>query len=673
MRLILFIILILVIITITNTNSYGEQVPNWVKNTAGWWATDSISEIEFINAIEFLINVDIIHVNLIETELSSQEIPEWVKNTAGWWATDSISEIEFINAIEFLIDNGIISIEKKCSDSIDKDGNNIPDVLEDQMEKFVGIQRIQDLNFSNCNFPKDLSNYDFKNVDFSNSNISNTILRNTNFSNSVLHNTDFSNSKLHGIVFFESDLDNVNFENSEFSTMPSNFDRVIVYFNETKSNVTCTFENCSLHMLHVPGIETSNENRLAFGKDNIPLNMIREKTIQDSSDKRIMYILSPTFILNEINDVNFQTANLEYSVFGNNYFENVDFSKANISSAVFYNSNFIKTQFSDRFIMNEFVKSVESERKLFGENENIEIFISNLIFHTDNFKDVQLKHTIGYPMINWSLGMLIDNDENILIVANTDDHTIDIFSLDNFELLQSFTSPIQFECLTTHTWTKTTGCSNEHRNLPTSIAKLNEKIFVAYGWQNEIQVFNSQGEYLYKFGQMGNKSEEFIDPFNINIWEEKLYVLDSGNNRIKIFDENSNYEDEFLTSVLPDNNSPIDFSIYDGEIFVAYDLNSHISRFNLEGQLIEIIDLSPHIEADSISSIHVKDELMAISDSSQHQIIIFDLSGKPQISFGEKGNGYGQFNSPQDVIFEDSLLFVSDAYNYRIQIFDIIR
>ena len=35
-------------------NAFGEYVPDWVKNTAGWWATDAISETEFVNAIEFL-------------------------------------------------------------------------------------------------------------------------------------------------------------------------------------------------------------------------------------------------------------------------------------------------------------------------------------------------------------------------------------------------------------------------------------------------------------------------------------------------------------------------------------------------------------------------------------------------------------------------------------------
>ena len=38
------------------------NIRSWVKNTAGWWATDAISEDEFVNAIEFLINIGIINI-----------------------------------------------------------------------------------------------------------------------------------------------------------------------------------------------------------------------------------------------------------------------------------------------------------------------------------------------------------------------------------------------------------------------------------------------------------------------------------------------------------------------------------------------------------------------------------------------------------------------------------
>ena len=97
-------------------DAFAENVPEWVKNTAGWWATDAISETEFVNAIEFLVNENIIQVSVTQTSETSQGVPDWVKNTAGWWATDAISETEFVNAIAYLIKVGIIQVEIELPD-----------------------------------------------------------------------------------------------------------------------------------------------------------------------------------------------------------------------------------------------------------------------------------------------------------------------------------------------------------------------------------------------------------------------------------------------------------------------------------------------------------------------------------------------------------------------------
>lgn len=42
--------------------------------------------------------------------IASDSIPAWIKNTASWWATDQISETEFLRAIGYLIDNEIIRV-----------------------------------------------------------------------------------------------------------------------------------------------------------------------------------------------------------------------------------------------------------------------------------------------------------------------------------------------------------------------------------------------------------------------------------------------------------------------------------------------------------------------------------------------------------------------------------
>ena len=46
----------------------------------------------------------------IKSQSSVQEIPSWIKNTAKWWSEDSVTDDEFLSALEFLVKSGIIRI-----------------------------------------------------------------------------------------------------------------------------------------------------------------------------------------------------------------------------------------------------------------------------------------------------------------------------------------------------------------------------------------------------------------------------------------------------------------------------------------------------------------------------------------------------------------------------------
>ena len=90
---------------------FTVSVPTWVKNTAGWWSEDKISEDEFVRGIEFLIKERIIdNVKTGSVKSTSSSVPTWVKNTAGWWSEDKISEGEFVKGIEYLVKTGIIQV-----------------------------------------------------------------------------------------------------------------------------------------------------------------------------------------------------------------------------------------------------------------------------------------------------------------------------------------------------------------------------------------------------------------------------------------------------------------------------------------------------------------------------------------------------------------------------------
>ena len=102
-------------------NAFAESVPDWVKNTAGWWATDQIDDSSFLQGIQFLIKEGIMLVSSTEISGSSetQDVPAWIKNTAGWWADDKISEGEFVNAIQYLVKVGIINVQKQLTPQIE--------------------------------------------------------------------------------------------------------------------------------------------------------------------------------------------------------------------------------------------------------------------------------------------------------------------------------------------------------------------------------------------------------------------------------------------------------------------------------------------------------------------------------------------------------------------------
>jgi len=102
---------------VPNSSAQEEtQIPNWVKNNAGWWAANEISEKEFLAGIEYLINNNIIFIPFMpcgessDPTLEAKPIPNWVKKNAGWWATDQIDDSSFLQGIQYLVQKGIIVV-----------------------------------------------------------------------------------------------------------------------------------------------------------------------------------------------------------------------------------------------------------------------------------------------------------------------------------------------------------------------------------------------------------------------------------------------------------------------------------------------------------------------------------------------------------------------------------
>ena len=88
------------------------NIPDWIKNNAGWWATDQIADSDFVSGIQYLISQGIMKIPSTTpgSGTGSDEIPSWIKNNAGWWANNQISDTDFVSGIQYLIENGIMKL-----------------------------------------------------------------------------------------------------------------------------------------------------------------------------------------------------------------------------------------------------------------------------------------------------------------------------------------------------------------------------------------------------------------------------------------------------------------------------------------------------------------------------------------------------------------------------------
>jgi len=90
------------------------KIPLWVKNNANWWSNDEITDDDFVAGMRYLIEQNMMNVPqhkvTILEPIHEIVLPDWVKNNAAWWADGLVSDREFVQAIEWLIDEEVMTV-----------------------------------------------------------------------------------------------------------------------------------------------------------------------------------------------------------------------------------------------------------------------------------------------------------------------------------------------------------------------------------------------------------------------------------------------------------------------------------------------------------------------------------------------------------------------------------
>jgi sugar lactone lactonase YvrE len=203
------------------------------------------------------------------------------------------------------------------------------------------------------------------------------------------------------------------------------------------------------------------------------------------------------------------------------------------------------------------------------------------------------------------------------------------------------------------------------------------RIYVADYANHRIQVFDTKGNYLTKWGTYGEENGQIHKASALTVVPSgNIYLSDQFNYRIQEFTSNGTFvtawgtkgeaDGQFLHPHVPGVDS-------EGNIYVSDRDLANVQKFTKDGKFImkwaeqgtEDGQLSKpeSVIIDSHDNIYV-------ADFGNHRIQKFTNDGKFIQKWGSKGVGDGEFNGPAGLsIDRNDNIYVTDKNNNRIQVF----
>jgi DNA-binding beta-propeller fold protein YncE len=153
-----------------------------------------------------------------------------------------------------------------------------------------------------------------------------------------------------------------------------------------------------------------------------------------------------------------------------------------------------------------------------------------------------------------------------------------------------------------------------------------------------------------------------------------LYVADWGNSRIQKFSPEGEFLNTFGKSGVREgelrepNGITIDSA---GKIYVADALNHRLIRFNTDGSFEkEWSGPAPGFYGPRDVAIGPNKQLYVL-DQGRSRVVRLEPESENFAEWGQKGMGEGEFNDPTGLAVGGDRVFVTDAGNNRIQVFDL--
>ena len=165
--------------------------------------------------------------------------------------------------------------------------------------------------------------------------------------------------------------------------------------------------------------------------------------------------------------------------------------------------------------------------------------------------------------------------------------------------------------------------------LPTDVAVAGGRVYVVDSGRHRVRVFAVDGRALFDFGQQGPGDGAFESPVGIAAGPDgRIYVADRGNHRVQVFGP-------------------------DGRFVAAWDLGGGVPA----PQPVDV-------------AVDPGGRRVFVTEATRHEVLVLDREGRITGRWGGRGGDHGAFRYPATlVVLADGRVAVVDVLNTRAQVF----
>ncbi|MBN2445027.1 MAG: 6-bladed beta-propeller [Spirochaetales bacterium] len=210
----------------------------------------------------------------------------------------------------------------------------------------------------------------------------------------------------------------------------------------------------------------------------------------------------------------------------------------------------------------------------------------------------------------------------------------------------------------------------------------NDIIYAADTYNDRICKFSVSGSSVGTWGTSGAGNSQFDFPYGVEVYKtEFVVVADNNNHRIQQFDTSGTFirawgsegtgNGEFKNPSAAGIDSQ-------GNIYIADKLNHRIQKFDKDGVFLlkwgknggDGTSGTGNGEFNQPKGITVdSNDFVYVSDAYNHRIQVFDADGGFKSTWGNQGDDDGNFQYPHGLAAVGTKLIVVDGNNHRIQVF----